>query len=121
MSSILTDTKGMVNIPAADTSFDLQIVIAINSALATLTDLGVGPEAGFSISDQTATWDGFIGNDPRYNDIKAYVYLKVRMIFDPPTTSFAITAMNDQIDELVWRINARREWDLDPTDPMATT
>ena len=118
-NSILKSVKKVLGIDASYTAFDLDILIHINSVFATLHQLGIGPEAGFAIEDDTALWTSFIGTDPRKNSVKTYVWLKVRMLFDPPQTSFAIDAMNAQAKELEWRINAYREgtaW----TDPVST-
>jgi hypothetical protein len=119
--SILTSTKKILGIPAAETAFDLDILTHINGVFSTLNQLGVGPAEGFSIEDETPTWDAFFGTDPRLNNIKQYVYLCVRLIFDPPQTSYLITALEEQKKELAFRINVYREetaWvDPDP-DPV---
>lgn len=107
--SILDDVKKMCNIASDDTSFDIDVIIHTNSALSTLTQLGIGPEDGFMIENSTATWGNFIGSNPKLNAVKSYVYLRVRTIFDPPQTSYQIEAMNNQIKELEWRLNVERE------------
>lgn len=76
----------------------------INSAFSVLTQLGVGPEAGFYIEDSEAVWSDFV-NDSRLEMIKTYVYLKVKLVFDPPSSSAVMEAINRQISELEWRIN----------------
>lgn len=110
--SILTSIKKLVGIPEEYTNFDMDLIIHINSALSVLNDLGVGPSEGFSISDKTATWSDFIPNYKRIETIKSYVYLKVRMLFDPPTSSSVMEAMNRSINEFEWRINVA----VDPGD-----
>lgn len=120
--SILKSTKKILGVGEADTSFDVDIVIHINSVLAVLTQVGIGPNNGYMIEDDTATWDTFIGTDPRLNLVKTYLYLKVRLMFDPPGTSYAIDAMEKQIAEFEWRLNVMREeesW-TDPTIPVET-
>lgn len=115
--SILTSTKKTIGLVEADTSFDVDILMHINAVLATLTQVGIGPAEGFMIEDSAPTWDAFIGNDPQLNMVKTYVYLKVRLLFDPPATSYAIDSMNKQIQEFEWRLNVVREaesWQ-DPT------
>jgi hypothetical protein len=107
--SILTSTKKALNLDPTYTVFDEDIILMINAVFGTLNQLGVGPEVGFQIEDSTKNWDSYLGGDPRQNDIKAYMFLRVRQLFDPPATSFLITAINDQIKELEWRINERRE------------
>lgn len=118
-NSILNDVKKMCGLPAEDTSFDLDILIHINSTFTTLKDLGVGPSLGFAIEDTTATWADFLGSAAvsDFVSIKSYIYLKVRMLFDPAATSFLLGAQEKMITEFEWRLNARREiteW-VDPT------
>jgi hypothetical protein len=118
-TSILISTKKILGIAADYTAFDLDIITHINAAFSTLTQLGVGPENGFMIEDDTVEWADFIAVDEQYNNVKTYVYLRVRMLFDPPATSFAIDAMKSQIEELEWRLNVHREetgW-VDPNPP----
>ena len=118
--SILKSTKKILSVGEADTSFDVDIMLHINSVLSILTQVGIGPANGYSIEDDTATWDTFIGTDPRLNLVKTYLYLKVRLMFDPPGTSYAIDAMEKQIAEFEWRLNVIREeesW-VDPTIPV---
>lgn len=115
--SILTSTKKVLGLAADYTEFDSDIIMHINSVFATLHQLGIGPINGFAIEDTEATWDAFLLGDNRFNSVKTYVYLKVRLIFDPPTSSFAIAAMEKQISELEWRLNVAREgvaYDLSP-------
>lgn len=117
--SILKSTKKILGVGEADTSFDVDIMLHINSVLSVLNQVGIGPANGYAIEDDTATWDSFIGTDPRLNLVKTYLYLKVRLMFDPPGTSYAIDAMEKQIAEFEWRLNVMREeesW-VDPTVP----
>jgi len=107
--SILTSTKKILGIAENYTAFDLDILTHINAAFSTLTQLGVGPAAGFMIEDENAEWYDFIENDPQLNTVKSYVFLKVRQLFDPPTTSYLIASMERQIQEFEWRLNASRE------------
>lgn len=107
--SILTSVKKILGIEEDYTAFDPDVVIHINSVFFTLNQLGIGPTTGFAIEDDTATWDDFLDGDLRLNSVKTYVYLRVRLLFDPPTTSYMIEAMRDQIRELEWRINVYRE------------
>lgn len=107
--SILKSTKKILGIDASYTAFDLDILTHINSALAALNMIGVGPEDGFSVVDDTSVWTSFIGSDPKKNNVKTYVYLKVRQVFDPPQTSALGTAMQEQIRELEWRMSITRE------------
>lgn len=107
--SILTSTKKVLNLASDYDAFDIDVIMHINSVFSTLHQLGVGPAGGFMIEDDAATWETFLGNDPRLNHIKTYVYLRVRLLFDPPNTGFHTKAMEEQIKELEWRINAQRE------------
>lgn len=119
--SILTSTKKILGIDETYTAFDLDIITHINSALSVLTQLGLGPDVGFMIADAEATWADFLGDDLlKQNAVRTYVYLRVRMVFDPPATSFVINALNEQMREIEWRLSVNREsvaWvDPDP-DP----
>ena len=107
--SILISTKKILGLAADYTVFDLDIITHINTAISTLTQLGVGPTNGFMINDDTETWADFIGEDLQNNAVKSYVYLKVRQLFDPPQTSYLIAATERQIQELEWRLNVHRE------------
>ncbi|QJD49589.1 virion structural protein [Gordonia phage Secretariat] len=107
--SILDSTKKILGIDAEYDAFDMDIIMHINSALSTLNQLGLGPEEGFMIQDSSEEWGDLLEEDMRLNSIKTYVYLKVRIIFDPPSTSFVLTAMQEQIKELEWRLNTYRE------------
>jgi hypothetical protein len=117
ITSILDSVKKSLNLADDYTAFDQDIIMHINSVFSTLNQLGVGPVEGFMIEDKTTTWDAFLGSDPRLNHIKSYVYLRVRLLFDPPTTGFTTEAMKEQIKELEWRINVQRE-DTEWTDPV---
>jgi hypothetical protein len=117
--SILTSTKKVLNIDESYTAFDEDIKLHINSVFVTLVQLGLGPTNGFMIEDADAVWTDFIGADLNLNSVKTYVYLRVRLLFDPPTTSYLIDAFNKQIVELEWRLNIHREataW----IDPFST-
>lgn len=104
-ASVLGSVKKMLGLAEDFDAFDLDVIIHINSAFSTLYQAGVGPVSGFSIEDANDTWDRFIGNKMTINDVKTYVYLRVRLLFDPPSTSFALKAVEDQITELLWRLN----------------
>jgi hypothetical protein len=109
--SILQSTKLGLSVPAEYDEFDFIITLHINTALSTLTQLGVGPVVGFIVQNPETTWDEFYGEDPRFSMIQSYIILKVRMLFDPPSTGPLMEAMTKQIDQLEWRINAEREYD----------
>lgn len=108
-TSILNSIKKILGIADDYTAFDEDIITHINTAFSTLTQLGVGPREGFMIEDEDAAWTDFTEDRLEFNAVKSYVYLRVRMLFDPPTTSYLINAMNEQIQELEWRLNTSRE------------
>jgi hypothetical protein len=108
--SILTSVKkGVGGIAEDDQSFDDDIILHTNTVLSKLTQLGVGPDTGFAISDKTATWNDFIGEDLKMQMVKSYVILSVRMLFDPPTVGAVADAMKTNIAELEWRLNTQAE------------
>lgn len=107
--SILTSTKKMLGIEETDTAFDVDIITHINSIFSILNQLGIGPAAGFMIEDKEPVWSEFLADDLRLNSVKTYMYLRVRILFDPPATSFLVTSLNERVQELEWRINCYRE------------
>lgn len=121
--NILISTKKILGISADYTVFDLDITTHINTAFSTLTQLGVGPAEGFMIETGEEVWQDFIDTDMQYNAVKSYVFLRVRQLFDPPSTSYLISAVERQIQELEWRLNVHREetgWtDPDPYDEIS--
>lgn len=109
MESILQSIKKMLGIEPEYTHFDPDIIAAINSVLMVLTQVGVGPSTGFYISDDRAQWTDFVGLRVDLEAIKTYVYLRVKLIFDPPTSSFVINSMKDMIQEFEWRLNVNAD------------
>jgi len=107
--SILTETKKVLGVAEDVTVFDSDIRMHINSALGTLNQLGIGPEGGVEIVDTSETWSDLLLTDLTLNPVKSYIYLRVKMLFDPPANSWITTAMKQQIEELEWRINIVRE------------
>ena len=104
MDSILQSIKKLLG-PAEDYShFDADIILHINSAFAALHQLGVGPEEGFTIQDAGATWQDYLGDEKRLELVKTYVYLKVRLLFDPPTMGSVMEAAKEALRETEWRI-----------------
>ena len=106
---ILDSVKKLLGIESSYTHFDQDIVIHINSALMTLNQLGIGPPTGFDIVDSFALWTDILGTRTDLEAVKSYVYLKVRLIFDPPSSSFVLDALNRQVQELEWRLNIQAE------------
>lgn len=113
MESILTSVKKMLGIPEDYEHFDADIVMHINSVFMILTQLGVGPAEGFTIMDEDAIWSDFIQDKKTIESVKSYMYLKVRLLFDPPLSSAVLDSMNRLISELEWRLNVAV--DPDPT------
>lgn len=102
--SILNDTKKALGLEADYEPFDSEIILHINSVFADLNQLGVGPDQGYFITSEEDTWDELLGEDLRYNSVKTYLYLRVRMLFDPPTLGYLVTAMEKMIEKAEWRI-----------------
>lgn len=105
MDSILTSIKKLLGIAEEYSEFDTDIIININSVFSILTQLGVGPEEGFAITDETATWDDYLGDQTLLEMVKSYMYLKVKKFFDPPQSGIVTNANDALIQELEWRIN----------------
>ena len=111
MESILTSIKKLLGIAEEYTHFDDDIVMHINTVFVILTQLGVGPSNGFSIKDASTPWDEFIDDDDlRFNSVKTYMYLKVKLVFDPPLSSAVMASMERTISELEWRLNAAADY-----------
>ena len=109
MDSILTSIKKLLGIAEDQTNFDADIIMHINSVFTILTDLGVGPAEGFTIQDEYAYWDSFIPKGQSLELVKSYMYLKVRLLFDPPLNSSVLTSMEKSISEYEWRLNVKAE------------
>ena len=107
MESILTSIKKLLGIAEEYEHFDNDIIMHINSVFMILTQLGVGPSIGFFIEDDTAVWSDFVPDLNRLQFIKTYVYQKVKLVFDPPSSSAALQALNESIKEFEWRINVQ--------------
>ena len=109
MESILTSIKKLLGISEEYTHFDADLITHINSVFLILTQIGVGPSEGFSISDETAKWTDFIQDSIRLGAVKSFMYLKVKLLFDPPSSSSVMEATNKLIAELEWRLNVEAE------------
>lgn len=108
--SILNTTKKALGLDPGYDAFDSDVLLHINGVFFTLNQLGVGPVEGFSIDDPSATWSDYLGNDDKnLAVVKSYMYLRVKLLFDPPTTSFAIDSLKKQAEELEWRLNVHIE------------
>lgn len=105
MESILTSIKKLLGISENYTQFDSDLIMHINTVFLNLTQLGVGPEEGFSIQNENDAWSDFIDNNAQLQAVKSYMYLKVKLLFDPPLSSSVIESMNRMIAELEFRLN----------------
>lgn len=105
MDSILTSVKKMLGISEEYEHFDADLIMHINSAFSILTQIGVGPSDGFSIEDESALWTDFTEEKSTIECVKSYVFLKVRLMFDPPMSSAILESMKALISELEWRLN----------------
>ena len=103
-SILMTIRKLVCGDPYAD-HFDTDLLVNINACFSILNQLGVGPENGFVVTDETQSWSSYSDNDRILNMVKTYVTLKVKKIFDPPLTSSVLEAMDKEIKELEWRLN----------------
>jgi hypothetical protein len=109
MNSILESIKKLLGIEADYTDFDTDIIIHINSSIMALQQIGVG-NVPFSVTSNIETWKDFLGEDlPYLEAVKTYVYIKVKLVFDPPTSSFVATSLESQKDELEWRFKVGNE------------
>lgn len=107
--SILTSVKKLLGITEDYTVFDTDLIMHINSVFLNLSQLGVGPDEGFAITSAENQWSEYMASGTLLNAIKTYVYLKVRLLFDPPTSSSVADSMKNMISELEWRINVEGE------------
>lgn len=104
--SIFKTIKSLLGPEAEYDVFDPDILIFINGALATLTQLGIGPAEGFRITGETETWHDLLGDYKDLESVKTYIYMKVRLVFDPPSSSSVMSAYEEMCKELEWRLNA---------------
>ena len=109
MESILTSIKKLLGMTEDYTAFDTDVIIHINSTFSILRQLGVGPKEGFAIKDKTATWVDFLGDTKTVELVKSYVYMKVKLIFDPPLNASVLQSYKESIAEFEWRGNVEVE------------
>ena len=109
MESILKTIKKLLGISQDQTYFDTDIIMHINSVFSVLTQLGVGPKEGFIITDENIGWEEFLSDNKNLELVKTYVYLKVRLLFDPPSSSAVMSSMERTISEYEWRLNVLAE------------
>lgn len=107
--SVLTSIKKLLGITEEYTHFDADIIMHINTAFMILSQLGVGPPEGFSISDAGAVWSDFLPDGGNLEAVKSYMFQKVKLLFDPPVSSVVLDAIKQSISELEWRLNVEAE------------
>ena len=115
-SILMTIRKLVCGNPYAD-HFDTDLLVHINACFSILNQLGVGPENGFVVTDETQNWSSYIADNYILNMVKTYVTLKVKKIFDPPLTSSVLEAMDKEISQLEWRLNVA----VDPVKSTSTS
>ena len=115
MDNILSSIKKLLGIPTEETAFDSDIIMHINSVFMILNQLGIGPSDGFIISDDYALWSDFIPDGQNLELVKSYMYMKVRLMFDPPSSSAVLSAMEKSISEFEWRLNVQAETKTEET------
>lgn len=115
MDNILSSIKKLLGIPTEETAFDSDIIMHINSVFMILNQLGIGPTDGFTISDDYALWSDFIPDGQNLELVKSYMYMKVRLMFDPPSSSAVLSAMEKSISEFEWRLNVQAETKTEET------
>lgn len=114
--SILLTIKKLIGLDETNNPFDMDIIIAINSAFFTLYQIGIGYPGAFQITGEAETWSDIPRIDNDFEGIKTYVYLRVRKVFDPPTSSMIMTAIDEQIGELEWRLRIESELKFENTE-----
>lgn len=109
MSSILNDIKKLLGVDPGYDVFDQDIIVGINTAFNRLWELGIGPATGFSIEGGSEEWTSFDLGVNTIHNLKSYVHLRVRLLFDPPTNASLLTALQQQVEKLEWTLNVFHE------------
>lgn len=109
MESILTSIKKLLGIAEEYEHFDADLIMHINSVFLILNQLGVGPSEVFRITDSTEIWTDFLSDSARIDLVKSYMHLKVKLLFDPPTSSAVLASSERMISEFEWRLNVAAE------------
>ena len=122
-TSILTTIKGLLGIGESITGFDQELIVFINAAFAVLHRIGVGTTTIFSISDASQTWDLFLGASGDFETVKTAIYLRVRLVFDPPQVSFVLDSMKKMLEEYEFQLSVQASnilIDATPVDILDT-
>lgn len=93
----------------SDTEFDAQLILYINTALSILNQIGIGDSSGFTVTGEDETWTEFLGNMSDIEMVKSYVGIHVRLSWDPPSSSYVLNSLKDQLKELEWRLMVARD------------
>lgn len=109
MDSILNSIKKLVGIPAEQENFDVDVIFHINSAFSTLWELGVGPSPAYKIIDANNYWDEFTQGSENFENVKEYVWVYVKLNFDPPLSSSVLSSLERRLKELEWRLTVKAE------------
>ena len=115
--SILQSTKKALGLQSDYDVFDQELIMFINSIFNVLTQVGVGPVDGFAIEDESAEWEDFTDDETTLNMVKTYMHIRVKLIFDPPQTSFVIASLENIQKELEWRLNVTSDELYQPIEP----
>lgn len=110
MDSILNTIKKMLGLDSSYTAFDNDLIIFINGVFMTLNQIGIGPTGGFFIEGSNAVWSDFLGETSTLEAVKTYIFLKVKLMFDPPTTSAVLDSMYRQAEEQESRLKIQAEF-----------
>jgi len=115
-NSILHDIKQMLGQEWDDTTYDLDIKILINTVFFNLNQINVGPPEGYTIDDENNLWSEYIGDVNNLHAVKTYIYIRVRLLFDPPTNGFLVTSLEKQADKLEWTLMVESDTPVEPAD-----
>lgn len=108
-ASILDTVKKTCGLGSYYDAFDQDILVFLNAAILDLTQNGIGPSDGFTVTDSSQTFEDFIGGFKNIGAVATYLSQKTRIAFDPPTSSYVLEAMNKNLAELIWRLNLEAE------------
>lgn len=108
--SILISIKKLLGIDSEYRAFDQDVLFAINSSFTILNQLGVGPDRSYRITGDGETWSDFFADKEFIDLAKDYIYLRVRLLFDPPSTGVLHEAIERQISEFEWRLMVQADW-----------
>lgn len=109
-SSILGTIKKLIGLDKTYDVFDQDLIVAINSSFMILNQLGIGPDKPFSITDESSTWKDFFGDEEMFALAKSYIYLRTKLLFDPPTSGVLHEAVERQISEFEWRMHVQADY-----------